>query len=300
MTNCSLNQEVHIESKYDHWMVFDYERTFNYYEKRNFLKENLQIPILVNVLYVFTVFSLRRIMQWRQPLDLRKVLILWNVSLAAFSIVGSVRVTPFIVSFISKHGFADSCCVEPVVNGVYGFWVWLFILSKLAELGDTLFVVLRKQKLLFLHWFHHSTVLLFVWISNSEEFSIGGYFMVMNYSIHSFMYSYYVLKALGYQMSRYCAMAITASQLIQMVVGLLVTLYAFNEKLSERSCATSDLTIHISLVLYGVYLILFLNFFVRSYAQFLNPHKTAVCGAVNALTRRYMDYRNNNSKSKIQ
>ena len=34
-----------------------------------------------------------------------------------------------------------------------GYWTFMFALSKVPELGDTLFIVLRKQPLIFLHWY---------------------------------------------------------------------------------------------------------------------------------------------------
>lgn len=49
---------------------------------------------------------------------------------------------------------------------VCGFWTWLFVLSKLPELGDTIFIVLRKQPLIFLHWYDFN---LFVCYENVDR-----------------------------------------------------------------------------------------------------------------------------------
>ena len=35
---------------------------------------------------------------------------------------------------------------------VSSFWASVFVLSKVPELGDTFFILLRKQPLIFLHW----------------------------------------------------------------------------------------------------------------------------------------------------
>jgi hypothetical protein len=40
----------------------------------------------------------------------------------------------------------------------------MFAWSKVAELGDTLFLVLRKREVIFLHWYHHASVIALTWM----------------------------------------------------------------------------------------------------------------------------------------
>ena len=47
----------------------------------------------------------------------------------------------------------------------------MFIYSKLPELFDTVFLVLRKKPVIFLHWFHHVTVGL---PSSLDRFRLAG------------------------------------------------------------------------------------------------------------------------------
>lgn len=256
---------------YSHWMVVEWEKGFNYYQQRKWLATTIHIPIIISFTYLCAIFGLRRLMRDREPFKLKIPLILWNLSLAIFSIIGSLRTVGYNLTYHSQHGFHASVCEEqPINSGPYALWVWLFIISKIPELGDTLFIVLRKQKLIFLHWFHHFSVLILVWIANSQIFSVGAYFMCMNYVVHSIMYTYYTLRSMGIRVPRTLAMCITTSQLVQMVIGTYVTFYAFREQLYGRSCETHPVTIYLSLLLYAVYLILFANFFLRSYLHNIN------------------------------
>jgi len=99
---------------------------------------------------------------------------------------------------LSTIGFRELNCRTPAFTHGgrdVGFWTMLFIFSKLFELIDTVFIVLRKRPLLFLHWYHHITVLLFCWYSSAFRHA-GLVFVAMNYSVHAAMYSYFFLMAL--------------------------------------------------------------------------------------------------------
>lgn len=150
-------------------------------------------------------------------------------------------------------------------NRVGGFWNWMFTLSKVPELGDTVFIVLRKQPLIFLHWYHHVTVLLYAWYSYSDYIATARWFVCMNYLVHSAMYSYYALKALKFRVPRWIAMSITTAQLAQMVMGAAVNIWAYQVKQAGNECHVSYDNIKISLLMYTSYFVLFARFFRRAY-----------------------------------
>lgn len=144
------------------------------------------------------------------------------------------------------------------------------MLSKLPELGDTLFVVLRKQPLIFLHWYHHITVLIYCWFSYTEYTSSARWFIVMNYCVHSVMYSYYALRAMGYRPHRFIPMLITSMQLTQMVVGCTINFWAYEYLQNGQStCNISLINIKLSTAMYFSYCVLFARFF---YVTYLSPN----------------------------
>lgn len=141
------------------------------------------------------------------------------------------------------------------------------MLSKLPELGDTIFIVLRKQPLIFLHWYHHITVLMYSWFSYTEYTASARWFVVMNYNVHSLMYTYYALRALRYSPPRFISMVITALQLSQMVVGCAINIWAhgFLQQAGHAACNISPTNIKLSIAMYASYFILFARFFYKTY-----------------------------------
>ncbi|GAB6020855.1 hypothetical protein CHUAL_003505 [Chamberlinius hualienensis] len=247
--------------------IFDFENDFNYADKRAWMIKNWKQCFYYVGLYMVLIFGGRHYMQSRPRFELRGPLFFWNLFLALFSIFGSIRTLPEIFYVLREFGFHHSVCNPSFVEHtkVSGFWTWMFILSKVPELGDTVFIVLRKQPLIFLHWYHHVTVLLYAWYSYAGHTAPGRWFMVMNYAVHSCMYSYYALKALRFKIPRHLSMFITTAQLGQMVFGCYINVYGYQKKAAGEQCHVTDENIKISLLMYFSYFVLFSHFFYNAY-----------------------------------
>ncbi|XP_045479678.1 elongation of very long chain fatty acids protein 6-like [Harmonia axyridis] len=247
--------------------VFNFESEFNAQKTRIWMINNWTNAYYYIGIYLILIFGGQYLMQNRPRFELRRVLVVWNTLLAAFSILGACRTFPELIHIITNHGLYHSVCIPSFIeiDKVSGFWSYMFTLSKLAEFGDTVFIVLRKQPLIFLHWYHHITVLLYSWFSFTEFTSSGRWFVVMNFCVHSIMYSYYALRAIGYKPPRQISMVITALQLIQMVIGCLVNIWAHQLLQKRTECNITSLNIKLSTTMYFSMFILFAKFFFQSY-----------------------------------
>ncbi|XP_054153848.1 elongation of very long chain fatty acids protein 6-like [Oppia nitens] len=252
--------------------VFDFERHFDPKPRAQWMSANWTTAVYWITAYLIVVFGGQHLMATRKPYKLRTALVVWNTCLALFSIVGTLRTLPELVHVISWFGFSHSVCSNSYHTSapISSCWTFLFICSKAPELGDTVFVVLRKQRLLFLHWYHHVTVLLFTWYSYADEASSGRWYVDMNYVVHAIMYSYYAVRAAGLRPPRFVAIAITASQILQMAVGTFVTVFALRQKMVGHACRVSDSVLYAGIAMYSSYLVLFGLFFRDSYLSSKN------------------------------
>ena len=174
----------------------------------------------------------------------------------------------FLLLFCSTGWHETLCTIDFYKAENHGVWCFIFLLSKLPELFDTLFIVLRKQKLIFLHWYHHITVYCFCWYTYSTPNGHTRLFMIMNYFVHLIMYSYYAIRAQGFvKVPRAVSIAITCLQLIQMLCGIAACSYSLLMLLNDVPCNAQYRNIYVSLLMYSSYAILFARFFYVNYLK---------------------------------
>lgn len=260
---------MNVEIVPNYTYIFDFESDFIHQDTRKWMVRNWHYVFYYCGVYMAVIFGGQSLMQKRQRFELRGVLVLWNTLLAMFSIMGACRTAPELIHVLRHHGLFHSVCVPSFIeqDRVSGFWTWLFVLSKLPELGDTLFIVLRKQPLIFLHWYHHITVLIYSWFSYTEYTASARWFIVMNYCVHSVMYSYYALRAMRFSPPKWISMIITGLQLTQMIIGCAINIWAHNylKVAGNSSCNISELNIRLSILMYFSYFVLFARFFYKAY-----------------------------------
>ena len=187
--------------------------------------------------------------------------------LAVFSILGTLRTLPELVTTVHTHGLHFSMCNPSFYQGPTGFWVMLYTFSKAYELGDTLFIVLRKQKLIFLHWYHHLVTLIYMFFAYKDFIALGRWGITMNFVVHAFMYTYYTLRAFRVRVPRTVNVFITSMQLVQMVVGVTMTSYSFYLLSQNITCQQTLANNIFSAIMYASYLALFANFFYKTYVN---------------------------------
>jgi elongation of very long chain fatty acids protein 6 len=250
------------------------------------------IPFMIVSVYLAFIYFGPLIMSNFLPFKLDVPLFFWNMSLSCFSFCGMVRTVPYLLDTLYTKGFVFSVCDDPTLtwfSGPTGFWCFAMLISKIPELFDTVFIVLRKKELMFLHWYHHVTVLLFCWNAYASVAGSGLYFMAMNYTVHCVMYGYYAAKALSLerfpkipllyewlafvQSKKFPSFLITLMQIVQMIIGTIICISGWYFRLSDgglpsadgggNTCFNNDTNLVLGALMYASYFYLFVEFFTK-------------------------------------
>ena len=232
-----------------------------------FLEQYWYLSFVVSGIYLLLILLGTKWMNGKKRYDLRGALFVWNVGLASFSIIGTIALLPNLIHALVARGLWHSVCHSDAgKHSPQTLWAFLFILSKVVELGDTAFIVLRKTPLIFLHWYHHITVLILSWYAGCHPLcAIGQWFIIMNLCVHSVMYTYYALKAYGVRVPNRASLLITTLQLSQMVFGVVVSTMSYISYSSGVECSLSLGVFYGSAFIYSSYAVLFAHFFYNRY-----------------------------------
>merc|ERR1712032_973299 len=144
--------------------------------------------------------------------------------------------------------------------------LFLFVFSKIPELGDTAFLILKGKRVRFLQWYHHSTVMLFCWLALATEYTPGFWFAATNYAVHSIMYMYFFLMAFDSfkAVVKVIAPLVTVIQIAQMIFGLFINGYAVWSYAVGSYCHIQDTAVYAAVIIYGSYFVLFSQLFLES------------------------------------
>uniref|UniRef100_A0A3B3YYX4 Elongation of very long chain fatty acids protein 1 n=1 Tax=Poecilia mexicana TaxID=48701 RepID=A0A3B3YYX4_9TELE len=233
------------------------------------MESPVSMTAILLVYLFFIMYVGPRIMANRKPFQLKEAMIVYNFLLVALSV--------YIVYEFLMSGWATTytwrCDAIDTSNSPQALRMvsvaWLFWFSKIIELMDTIFFVLRKKhgQITFLHIFHHSFMpWTWWWGVNFAPGGMGSFHAMVNSSVHVIMYFYYGLSAAGprFQKFLWWKKYMTAIQLTQFVlVSLHATQYYFMD-----SCDYQFPTIIHLVWMYGTFFfILFSNFWVQAYVK---------------------------------
>ncbi|KAL3111138.1 hypothetical protein niasHT_008963 [Heterodera trifolii] len=236
-------------------------------EAKQWIDGRFPLTIQVSIAYVLVVFGTRFLMRNRPPFSLFIPLNAWNLFLAVFSTIGSLKLSREFFSTIWYHGFQASYCnVLQYTEGNNGYWVWLFITSKMFELVDTIFLVLRKRPLMFLHWYHHILTMMYAFYSYPITPAFNRWGIYLNYFVHSYMYSYYFMRSMKWRVPGVMAKFVTTIQIWQFIISVAILCHlGWLVFVENVSCDLDTRVFTVAVAMDVSYLILFINFFLHAY-----------------------------------
>ncbi|XP_054260081.1 elongation of very long chain fatty acids protein 7-like [Macrosteles quadrilineatus] len=233
-------------------------------------------PYPVTVLMVgyltFVTYLGPHLMAERKPFNLKYTMMVYNIAQVIYNIwfLHLYFSESKMFGYMMQEACSPSYPPRNQALRLFSFKVtWVWLMSKVADLVDTMFFVLRKKQshISFLHLYHHTHMVVIVWlylkyVRGEQGIMIG----LVNSVVHIIMYSYYFLSALGPGVQRYLwwKRYITWLQLFQFFVLMVF----FVSLLAMCSTPPLQTAYNVYAALQGViFTVLFLNFYFKSYKK---------------------------------
>eukprot|EP01083_Nonionella_stella_P197633 726444_1 len=95
------------------------------------------------------------------------VIFIHNLLLAIFSLLCFINTAPIVFNLFKTYGYSNGVCnFHTIYNSdvsTFGYWSYLFYLSKYWEFIDTWIVIARGRRPIFLQEYHHIGAVIGMW-----------------------------------------------------------------------------------------------------------------------------------------
>ncbi|KAI1307593.1 putative protein for very long chain fatty acid elongation [Halotydeus destructor] len=234
-------------------------------------------PILTLIgVYIMFVKGLGpKLMKHRAPYNLRATIFVYNSLMCIFN--GYTFYAILVRSGFTKLVFH---CAPAEPDKVDHLWQWrlqlgwLYTMSKLVDLMDTVFFVLRKNyhQVSTLHVVHHSLVPINCWLGLKYIPSESVvFFPFANSFVHFVMYFYYALTTLGPWVKPYLWWKpwVTKLQIVQLAAMCAHCIYIT----LAPDCHVPKILFAIGIPEAMFFVYMFIKFFINSYKIKIRVHK---------------------------
>ncbi|KAI9014005.1 ELO family [Phycomyces nitens] len=223
--------------------------------------------------YYGVIFGGRYIMRNSEPLKCKLAFQIHNILITIVSACLLALIAEQVIPKFIRHGFHYTVCDSKAFTTELELLYYINYLVKYWELLDTVFLVIKKKKLEFLHYFHHSMTMALCYSQLTAKTPVSCVPIGLNLGVHVVMYYYYYLTTTGVKI--WWKKHLTTMQISQFIIDLLVIgglayshfAFVFFRGILPTSgtCTGTETAAIFGSTLLTAYLLLFVNFYRTTY-----------------------------------